>query len=131
MLTRRQQLERLGAIFLFDLIGDKNLTLRREGNSTPALNDIIWTTGQESGFGSIFMEGGTTVVDDHIPFTRAGIPAVDLIDLDYPEWHTAGDTVDKVSIENVAAVGTVFLRPSRGWREELKRSSGEGPGPVR
>lgn len=131
MLTRRQQLERLGAIFLFDLIGDKNLTLRREGNSTPALNDIIWTTGQESGFGSIFMEGSTTVVDDHIPFTRVGVPAVDLIDLDYPEWHTAGDTVDKVSIENVAAVGTVFLKALPRLGEELKRSSGEGPGPVR
>jgi len=127
MLTRRQQLENLAGIFLFDLIGDKNLTLRREGNSTPSLNDIIWTTGQEMGFCSIVLEGCTVVIDDHIPFTRAGIPAVDLIDLDYPEWHTAGDTVDKVSIENVAAVGTVFLNALPRLAEALKRSSGEEP----
>ncbi len=109
MLESRNQLGKLAGLFLFDLIGDSRLTLRRDGNSTPSLNDIIWTTGQEMGFGSIFVQGGTVVVDDHIPFARAGVPVVDLIDLDYPEWHTAADTVDKVSIENVATVGTVFL----------------------
>lgn len=127
MLTRRNQLERVAALFLFDLIGDQNLTLRREGNSTPWLSDIIWTTGQEMGFSSIFLQGGTVVIDDHIPFVRAGVPAVDLIDLDYPEWHTAGDTIDKVSIDNVASVGAVFLASLPRLAEALERQPGGRP----
>ena len=49
------------------------------------------------------------VEDDHVPFLRAGVPAVDLIDLDYPAWHTADDTLDQVAPESLQAVGDVLI----------------------
>jgi Zn-dependent M28 family amino/carboxypeptidase len=97
------------ALILLDMIGDRNLNLKRDTNSTPWLTDIVWAAARRLGHGAHFLDEPFPVEDDHIPFVRAGVPAVDLIDLDYPEWHTAGDTLDKVGARSLQIVGDVVL----------------------
>jgi hypothetical protein len=63
------------------------------------------------------------MIDDHIPFLNAGIRAVDIIDFDYPYWHTTSDTVDKVSAESLKAVGDTMLN----WLEEYPQASPQVP----
>lgn len=102
-------LKTLRALILLDLIGDRSLALRRETNSTPWLTDIIWNTARRLGHQAHFIAEATAIEDDHLPFMRAGVPAVDLIDLDYPAWHTADDTLEQVSANSLQVVGDVVL----------------------
>jgi Zn-dependent M28 family amino/carboxypeptidase len=102
-------LSQLRALVLLDMIGDKNLMIRRDASSTPWLVDIIWSAAARLGHRSVFSNELTEVDDDHMPFIRAGIPAVDIIDLDYPAWHTAADTLDNVSARSLQVVGDVLL----------------------
>ena len=90
------------ALVLLDMIGDRSLNLKRDTNSTPWLTDILWSTARRLGHAAHFLDEPFPVEDDHMPFVKAGIPSVDLIDLDYPDWHTAGDTLDKVSARQPA-----------------------------
>ena len=99
----------LKALVLLDMIGDKNLTIRRDSNSTPWLVDIIWATAARLGHLSTFPNELTTIEDDHIPFARAGVPVVDIIDLENPTWHTAQDTLDNVSQKSLQIVGDVVV----------------------
>jgi len=99
----------LKALILLDMIGDRGLNLRRDTNSTPWLTDIVWSTARRLGHDAHFLDEPFPVEDDHIPFLRAGVPAVDLIDLDYADWHTAGDVLDKVSARSLQVVGDVVL----------------------
>jgi hypothetical protein len=99
----------LKALVLLDMIGDRNLTIRRDSNSTPWLTDIIWASANRLGHNSSFLSEETTIDDDHMPFVRAGIPAVDIIDLDYPPWHTAQDDLDHVAARSLQIVGDVVL----------------------
>lgn len=99
----------LKALILLDMIGDRNLTIRRDSNSTPWLNDIVWASAARLGYRTSFLADETTVEDDHLPFTRAGVPSVDIIDLDYPAWHTAQDDLDHVSARSLQIVGDVVL----------------------
>ena len=99
----------LKALILLDMIGDRALNLRRDTNSTPWLTDIIWSTAKRLGHGAHFLDEPFPVEDDHIHFVKAGVPSVDLIDLDYPPWHTAGDTLEKVSAASLQIVGDVVL----------------------
>lgn len=99
----------LEALLLLDMIGDRSLNLRRDTNSTPWLTDLVWATARRLGHGAHFLDEPFPVEDDHIPFLRAGVPAVDLIDLDYADWHQAGDTLDKVSARSLQVVGDVVL----------------------
>ena len=69
---------------------------------------MIWTAAKRAGRRE-FVDEPLEVQDDHLPFLRAGIPSVDIIDLDYPAWHTEADTLDKVSAESLKAVGDVLL----------------------
>lgn len=102
------EIRKVKAMVLLDLIGGSPLRLYRETNSTPWLNDILWTQARRLGFSEVFIPTGrTTVEDDHVPFIRAGIPAADLIDLGYGYWHTAEDTIDKLSAGNLQIVGEV------------------------
>lgn len=96
------------AMILVDMIGDRTLVLKRELNSTRWLTDLIWASAKEVGAGE-FVQEATSIDDDHIAFLKAGVPAVDLIDLDYPPWHTAGDTLDQVSARSLETVGRVLL----------------------
>ncbi len=97
------------AVVIVDMIGDKNLEIYRESNSTPALVDEIWAVAAKEGYGHIFIDQEKyRILDDHVPFLEAGIPAADLIDFDYPAWHTLSDDVSNVSKESLAIVGNVL-----------------------
>lgn len=95
-------------MILVDMIGDRDLVLKRETTSTAWLTDIIWSAAKALGHGSTFVAEPFAVEDDHVPFLNAGVPAVDLIDLEYAPWHTAEDTLDKVSARSMEVVGRVL-----------------------
>jgi Zn-dependent M28 family amino/carboxypeptidase len=88
------------------MIGDADQNIYIERNSNPELSEEIWEIAAELGYGRSFIPTPRhSILDDHTPFLQAGIPAVDIIDFDYPYWHTTEDTVDKVSAESLEAVG--------------------------
>lgn len=101
----------------FDMIGDRNLEIRRETNSdtyAPALMDAVFNRARMLGYPQFIDEKIPGIYDDHIPLNEANIPAIDLIDFNYPDhtnryWHTMDDTPDKCSPESLHAVGTVIL----------------------
>lgn len=99
----------LKALILVDMIGDRNLNIKRETHSTPWLTDAIWSAAKRLKLQQYFFEEGIAIEDDHIPFLEAGVPSVDVIDLDYAAWHTAQDTLDQVSARSLDAVGKVVL----------------------
>lgn len=97
-------------MILLDMIGYTHLEIPRDDMSTTWINDIIWQTARETGYGQTFIEQSEMVEDDHVPFMQAGVECVDLIQLGgYPHWHTAEDTLDKVSAKSLKAVGEVVL----------------------
>jgi glutaminyl-peptide cyclotransferase len=105
--------KQIKALVLVDMIGDKELVIKRESNSTPWLKDAIWSAAKRLNR-SEFVSDSTPIEDDHLPFLAAGVDAVDLIDLDYPDatmryWHTADDTLDKTAASSLQAVGDVLL----------------------
>lgn len=109
-LANAGELKRVRAVILADLVGYRELRLRREANSTPWLVDLVWSTAARLGYEEHFVAQAMAVEDDHVPFLRRGIPAVDLIQLDdYPHWHTPEDTLDKLSPRSLAIVGHVLL----------------------
>ena len=94
------------AAVIVDMIGDADLNIYKERNSDPDLTDEIWEVANRLGYASRFIpEYKHSMLDDHTPFLEAGIPAVDIIDFDYPYWHTVQDTTDKVSAESLQVVG--------------------------
>ena len=94
------------AVVIVDMIGDADLNIYKERNSNPILTEEIWEIAAELGYEQSFIpEPKYSMFDDHTPFLEAGIPAIDIIDFDYPYWHTTGDTVDKVSAESLETVG--------------------------
>jgi Zn-dependent M28 family amino/carboxypeptidase len=99
----------LKALVLLDMIGDRDLTIRREANSTRWLTDIVWTSARRLGYQQYFLPEETPIEDDHMEFLAAGVPAVDIIDLDYTAWHTARDTLEQVSARSLQIVGDVVL----------------------
>jgi hypothetical protein len=94
------------AMVLVDMIGDADQQLYYEGNSDAALQARLWEIAAELGYEEYFIqEQKYTMIDDHLPFARQGIPAVDIIDFDYEYWHTVEDTADKASPESLLRVG--------------------------
>jgi len=110
-LRAHNELDNMRAMILLDMMGYKNLELGRDPTSTRWLQDIIWQTGRELGYGKIFVDRDEGVGgDDHEPFLRAGLEAVDVIQLtSYPHWHRADDTIDKVSAQSMKIVGDTIL----------------------
>jgi Zn-dependent M28 family amino/carboxypeptidase len=106
-LTQAGRLPR--AMILVDMIGDRDLGILRDTYSTPWLMEVLWATAARLGHGRHFLGTAMAVEDDHAPFLAAGVPAALLIDFDYPPWHTADDTLDKVSARSLAVVGDVVL----------------------
>jgi Zn-dependent M28 family amino/carboxypeptidase len=96
------------AMILVDMIADRQLQIRREEASTPWLTEAIWASARKLKQPA-FMSESLRVEDDHMAFLEAGIPAVDIIDLDYPAWHTAADTLDQISARSLQTVGDVLL----------------------
>jgi glutaminyl-peptide cyclotransferase len=100
-------------VVLLDMVGDSDLQIYKEYySSTYAgwLVNRIWKAASIEKAEHFYPDIKHTVYDDHIPFLKVGIPAVDLIDMDYKYWHTLGDTPDKCSAKSLGEVGRVILR---------------------
>jgi glutaminyl-peptide cyclotransferase len=125
------ELGRVRALVLLDMVGYKNLSLPREGYSTTWLTDIIWDTARALGYGQYFPNRQEMAEDDHFPFLRAGVPAVNLIQLtDYIDegyWHTERDTLDKIDARSLQVVGEVVLASLPRIEERLKREPRAAP----
>lgn len=105
----------LQAMVLVDMIGDADQQVYYERNSHPDLSRALWDIAAELGYGDrIIPKYKYAMLDDHIPFARMGVPAVDMIDFDYPYWHTTHDTPDKISPESLEAIG----RTLEVWLEQ-------------
>ncbi len=97
------------AMVLVDMVGATDLSIPMESYSNPQLRNSLWNTAADLGYGKIFIpQVKYTVEDDHLPFVQAGIPSVDIIDLDYPYWHTTADTPEHVSAQSLQIVGDVL-----------------------
>jgi Zn-dependent M28 family amino/carboxypeptidase len=90
------------------MIGDKNLNIPQETNGDASLRRLVWSMAATLGYKAYFTDQQIGEDDDHMPFVRAGVPAIDVIDIDYPPWHTDGDTMDKISAQSLEIVGTVI-----------------------
>jgi glutaminyl-peptide cyclotransferase len=100
-------LAKMKGIINVDMIGDKQLNIKQEVNSTPALVQLIWRVAADLGYRSSFVTETINIDDDHMPFLQLGAKAVDLIDFDYAPWHEDSDTLDKLSASSLHIVGSV------------------------
>jgi Zn-dependent M28 family amino/carboxypeptidase len=99
-------------VIVIDMVGKTGLTLQWEINSRKQASnivDVVWQEARDLGIRNFRSEPGPQVFDDHIPFLNASIPAVDLIDFNFPEWHTTHDTPATCSPRSLEAVGTVLV----------------------
>ncbi len=97
---------------LLDMVGDRDLAIYQEGNSlrfAGGVVDRVWKLAAQLGIREFIAGSRHEVFDDHVPFLEAGIPMIDLIDFDYPHWHTTQDTPDKCSPASLEKVGKVVL----------------------
>lgn len=110
-LVAHNEVKRVRAMILFDMMGYKNLRLGRDDMSTSWLQDIVYQTAKDIGYGTTFVDAREGVGgDDHEAFLRAEIDALDIIQLNsYPYWHTKDDTLDKVSAKSLKIVGDVMM----------------------
>jgi len=116
-LQKEKRLDRVKAMILLDMIGDRDLTVPREEGSSQWMVEAIWGTARQLGHTKEFPDRPFEVGDDdHMPFLRAGVPAVDVIDFEYGSspgdndyWHTKEDTLDKISPRSLKIVGDVIL----------------------
>jgi Zn-dependent M28 family amino/carboxypeptidase len=110
-------LKKVQALLLLDMIGDADLNLERDSNSTRWLQDVVYKAASGLGYRSHFFARPNQIEDDHLPFARAGVSVADLIDFNYgPDnayWHTPQDTMDKLSPQSLEVVGSVVLETIR------------------
>jgi glutaminyl-peptide cyclotransferase len=110
-------LGRIKAFMLADMIGDKDLDIQRESRSAAWLVDLVRQAAKKYGYERYFFQKEEPVDDDHLPFVKRGVPAIDIIDIDYGPndsyHHTAQDTMDKVSAHSLTIDGDVFLETIR------------------
>jgi len=106
-------LKKIKGFLLEDMIGDADLNIERDQNSTPWLEDLVYKAAKSLGYQSHFFARAIPMDDDHMPFVERGVPSADLIDFNYGYnnvfWHTAQDTVDKLSPKSLQVVGMVTL----------------------
>jgi hypothetical protein len=117
------ELDQIGAMILFDMIGDADLSFPKDGNSTAWLNELLWETAARIGYSRQFAPGNRPMEDDHLPFIERGVVAVDLIDYDYGPgnryWHAPFDTMDKLAAGSFEAVGETALTALPALAERL------------
>jgi glutaminyl-peptide cyclotransferase len=110
-------LKKVKAFILEDMIGDADLNIEHDANSTAWLEDMILKAATHLGYQSHFFARTMAVTDDHMSFVERGVPSADLIDFNYGYndvfWHTTDDTVDKLSPKSLEIVGTVTLETVR------------------
>jgi hypothetical protein len=106
-------LKKIKALMVMDMIGDADLNIDRDTNSTPWLLDLIHSAAERGGYQSHFYAREGPIDDDHLPFVKRGVPSADVIDLDYGYnnvfHHTAQDTMDKLSPKSLEIVGNTIL----------------------
>jgi glutaminyl-peptide cyclotransferase len=111
--SRDGTLSRIKALINVDMIGDKNLDIIEDTNSSAPLLRLVWQTANDLGYGKYFLETATAMEDDHMPFVRKGVNSLDLIDFDYGPnnayWHTEQDTTDKLGAHSLEVVGNVLI----------------------
>lgn len=109
--------KQIKAFLLADMIGDADLNIEREQNSTPWLQDLLYQAASKLGYQSHFFARTLYIDDDHLPFAKAGVPVADLIDFDYGYnnvfWHSPQDTIDKLSPKSLEITGDVLLQTVR------------------
>ena len=98
-------------MILLDMMGYKNLRLGRADLGTAWLVDTVWQTAKQLGYGNVFVDSLEGVGDDdHGPFLKAGVEAIDIIQLTtYEYWHTKEDTLDKISGKSLKIVGDAVI----------------------
>jgi Zn-dependent M28 family amino/carboxypeptidase len=110
-------LKKVKAFLLADMIGDTDLNIDRDENSTPWLENVVYEAASRMGYQSHFFAHTNKVTDDHIPFTKRGVACADLIDFMYGYnnvfWHSPQDTIDKLSPQSLNIVGAVILETVR------------------
>ena len=110
-------LNQIKAFMLADMIGDKDLDIQRETNSTAWLVQLVGQAAKSFGYQRYFFQREMSVEDDHLPFVERGVPSIDVIDLDYGPnnsyHHTAQDTMDKISAHSLMIDGDVFMESIR------------------
>lgn len=134
-LVRNGRDHRVRAVIVLDMIGDSNLNITLPRNTTPSLQALILAAARQEGARHLFTLDARYIVDDHVPFLAAGMPAVNLIDFDYGTapgrndyWHTSQDTLDKLSEKSLEVVGRVVLRALVQLSDaEAQRTSGALP----
>lgn len=107
---------------LLDMVGDRDLRLPKERGSlrrAPRVVDRIWQAAARAGSAAFVEEVGPAVLDDHLPLLARGIPCVDVIDFDYPFWHTTADTPDQCSPGSLGQVGRALLQALADYETEL------------
>lgn len=116
-MTGRGELRHIKAFILLDMVGDRHLSVTLPANTTPELAALTFAAARAEGVRLRFCRWDRDILDDHVPFLEAGVPAIDLIDFDYGSapgrndyWHTAKDTVDKLSPESLQIIGRVTIR---------------------
>lgn len=111
--ARDGTLSHIKALINVDMIGDKDLDIVLEDNSSKPLRTMVWDTARDLGYSKYFLDTPHPIEDDHIPFIRAGINALDLIDFDYGPnnsyWHTPQDLMDKLGPHSFQVVGDVLV----------------------
>jgi len=107
-------LKKIKALFVLDMIGDKDLDIQRDTNSTPWLEDVVYKAASSLGYQSHFFATQTGVDDDHMPFQRLGVPVADVIDINYGYnnafHHSLEDTMDKLSPKSLEISGDTVLQ---------------------
>jgi len=110
-------LKKIKAFLLADMVGDADLNIERDSNSTPWLEDVVYEAATRLGYQSHFFARTMAVSDDHLPFVKRGVPSADFIDFNYGYndvfWHTTQDTVDKLSPKSLEIVGSTMLETIR------------------
>ena len=113
-LKRDGHTQAVKAMVLMDMVGDRDLKLENDTSSTPDLMELVRKSAVELNYSKYLATAQKGMVDDHVPFIRAGIAAVDLIDYDYgfnnSLWHTPNDTLDKISPHSLKIVGDIVVR---------------------
>jgi Zn-dependent M28 family amino/carboxypeptidase len=94
---------------LFDMVGDRSLDITLPADSPPEMAKDIFAAAEALNLRNYFTYLDREMIDDHSPLNASGIMTIDIIDFDYPAWHTAGDTLDKISAQSLQIVGSVAL----------------------
>lgn len=102
-------LTRIKALINVDMIGDKSLNIKQETQGNARVRRLVWDTAAALGYEAYFVNETIAEDDDHMPFVKLGVPAIDVIDVDYDPWHKDSDTLDKISAQSLDIVGTVVL----------------------